>query len=236
MLEDLILCRFDHLVFGAYFFQISCFDLILSFCEYSDYEALRECCVYFHNHTRKLRNQWLLAPLGTRVRETTAVYQFMKWAIAPFRNPVKFGINTPITPTDLTPLHRMVLYDCRGNECCSRYWIDGPMEPVTAETRSVFIKSRGNCCQNVVCSLSHDLPVIPYYFIKSLNASIDYQGTLLSICRLYGDEFIWKKEPYIQRLFQALSDKCNAEQRHDPMTRNNEVIREVIPTIEKYAI
>lgn len=164
----------------------------------------------------------------------------MKWALVPKQDDnnssVKYGINSPIKPTDIAPLDRMVFYDLQGKECCSRYWIEGPMTPLNPlENKSIFMKSkeRDCCCENLVCSLSHQLPILPYHFIKSFRATIDYQGTLLSICRLFGDEFIWKKEPYIQRLFEALADKCNVEHRHDPMTRNNEVIREIIPTLEK---
>jgi hypothetical protein len=221
--------------------QMSCFDHLLSYCDYSDYEALRECCVYFHHHTRRLRSSWSLAPLGTSFRHTVAVYQFMKWALAPFRDhQIKFGIPSPIKPSDLTPLDRIVFYDQHGRECCARYWVNGPMQPLTSiDSKSLhqFINSRhtsGRCCENIVCVLSHDLPVIPYHFLQSLDAGINYQGTLLAISRLYGDDFIWKKESYLQRLFETMSDKCQAEHRHDPMTRRNEVIREITIIQERY--
>jgi hypothetical protein len=166
-----------------------------------------------------------------------AVYQFMKWAFAPFRDLIKYGQSLSMSamkPNDLTPLHRMIFYDSHGSECCSRYWIDGPMDPITGEeTKSQYLKGRGRCCGNIVCQLSHELPVIPYHFLKSLDASINYQATLLSISRLFGDEFIWKKEPYIQRLFDTMSDKYQTERRHDPMTRRNEVIRETTQVEER---
>ena len=187
-------------------------------------------------NTRELRNRWSLSPLGGRTREIEAIYQFMKWAIIPPRDSKKFGISSPININDLTPLDRMIFYDVHGKECCSRYWIEGPLQPKDLfEIRALsFVKSRGKCCQNIVCTLSHELPVVSYYFLRSFTAHISYPSTLLAISRLFGDEFIWKKEPYLQHLFTALGDMYNIEKRHDPMTRQNETIRNITDINERY--
>lgn len=161
----------------------------------------------------------------------------MKWSIIPSRDTRQFGINSPIKPNDLTPLDRMIFYDKNGKECCSRYWIEGPLqEQDLFEIKSKYGKSRKNCCKNLVCTLSHDIPIIPYHFIRLFTSYINYQCTLLAINRLYDNEFLWKKEPYIQHLFVALSDMYNIEKRHDPMTRQNEVIRNITHVNERYKL
>lgn len=159
----------------------------------------------------------------------------MKWAIIPSRDTRQFGKNSPIKSNDLSPLDRMIFYDKNGKECCSRYWIEEPLQPTDLfEIKSKFGKSRTKCCQNIVCTLSHEDPVVPYYFLRLFTAYINYSCTLLAINRLFDNEFIWKKEPYIQHLFTALSDMYNIEKRHDPMSRKNEVIRNISYVNERY--
>ena len=70
---DTIMLRFQH----------STFNLILDFCEYAEYETLRECCTCLHNYTSRRRQDWSLNPLGGIRRKNVALVQFLHWAKVP---------------------------------------------------------------------------------------------------------------------------------------------------------
>ena len=217
--------------------QTDVFNHMLAFLEYGDYESLRECCRRLHNHTSRLRRCWKLHPMGGEGRRTIAVCQFLKWATATncarSTTSVKPLLMSQPQATFTSPhlIRSISLLDSSGRECCYNKWIDVIDPESMLEYTSKTISSEG--CANLVCSLSHDIPVVEFYAIEALGGQIDLRCTLLSCSRLFGDNFLWKKEPYIVHLFHALADTSTVERRRDPMTRANEVIREVIPDVDR---
>jgi len=194
------------------------FDNILSYCDYGDFEALRECCVAMHNHTRRLRNEWVLSPLRGKEIKTIAVCQFIKWAhVSPLliertnRSPIKSPSKSPTKSNSTALIRQLNLLDNKKRVCCYKKWIEllDDTEWLTYSNKKID----KNMCSNIVCPLSHDLPAIESHVIENMSALIDYRCTLLSVTRLFGDEFIWKKEPYIEHLFNALAFLQDVEMR-----------------------
>lgn len=63
--------------------QIKAFENILSYLNYVDYAALRDTCRIMHNLTKRMRDSWVLSPLGGAGKRATAFFQFMKWSVVP---------------------------------------------------------------------------------------------------------------------------------------------------------
>lgn len=81
-------------------------------------------------------------------------------------------------------------------------------------------------CSNLVCKLSHEMPVYELQHLKKMNGIVDLSCVLLAVSKLCGDIFLYKNETYIKHLFDAFADEQEIDVYHDPMTRNLEVIRE----------
>jgi hypothetical protein len=184
---------------------------MMTFLEYGDYESLRETCIRLHNHTGRVRRRFSLLPMGGVQRHVIAACQFLKWATASdlaqekaaAKSPPKFA-GSPSKFVKPNLMKHISLLDKTGRECCYRKWIEVADDSSMFEFSSKRISREG--CANLVCQLSHDTPVVEYYAIEKLAGLIDLRCTLLSCSRMFGDNFLWKKEPYIIHLFNALAD------------------------------
>lgn len=81
-------------------------------------------------------------------------------------------------------------------------------------------------CSNLVCPLSHELPVYEPHYLKKFSGYVDLSSVLLAVSKLFGDVFLYKNEAYITHIFEAFSEDQNVDVYHDPMTRDLKVIRE----------
>jgi hypothetical protein len=189
----------------------------------------------------------------------------MKWSLAPLRDGKSYGLqlltsspspaassSAPLSPSlslsrtslshSLSPLQRVIFLDNALRPCCEKYWIEGAMKIEdtfdinSSSLRSSLASVNFRVCSNPLCTLSHSLPLIPAHLIRSFSAHISLQSTLLAMTHLFDDEYMWKKQPYIEHLFTALADQREVEERHDPMTRENEVRRVVTHGKERLAL
>lgn len=54
--------------------------IIVNFLEYSDIQALRNCCLYLHNFTKELRLSWRLFPPERTFAVTRVISLFVQWS------------------------------------------------------------------------------------------------------------------------------------------------------------
>lgn len=196
--------------------QVDNFNYMLTFLEYGDYESLRETCIRLHNHTGRVRRLFRLSPMGGDQRRVVAVCQFLKWATSSETTQERLSANaapkcvgSPSKFTKPNLISHISLLDKIGRECCYRKWIEVPDRSGMFEYSSKLISGEG--CANLVCQLSHEIPEVEYYAIEKLGGLIDLRCTLLACSRMFGDNFLWKKEPYIAHLFHALADDTQVD-------------------------
>ena len=178
--------------------------LLCSFSTYIEAKALRGCCKYFHNYTKDLRLRWNIYPLRKRVGDFM-ISLFMKWSRS---------IDWNIEKEHKTRKKLNLFYDFHGNKLCLKH----------LHMKYCDIDNFGNCRQKE----SH-LPMnIDYYDYEKSEFFIELRNILLISCELFGLNFVWQYEDYIEKLFFTLSFERILDERSDPMSCQNEVTRNIV--------
>lgn len=137
----------------------SSFNLVLAFCEYAEYEALRECCTSLHNYTARRRGEWLLSPLGGVRRQRIALAQFMQWSKLPAyaTDRLKKSLRAPSPPPlSSTTMYWVPLLDAKKLTCCYNKWLHPEKnihkstkvvkvikkQPKKVEVKSIYLRQR----------------------------------------------------------------------------------------------
>eukprot|EP01034_Spumella_vulgaris_P028198 gene28198-35014_t len=194
--------------------------VILSYLEYRDLTALRDCCNCLHNFTQELRLSWKIFPRrASHINQVVVL--FVRWSRIGAEG-VR-GLNETTFP----------LLDCDGRAMCLRHM--NRECPASEALQNLLIADGGRSSPSSpaaaasLCVASHGALRYDVEELCALDAYVELEDLLFFASVLFGPKFLWRYDVYIRELFVAFGVDRDVCSRRDPMSRRNETVREAIP-------
>lgn len=171
------------------------FDSIVEYLTFPDVQVLRNCCRFFHNHTKHLRSMWQLSSLR-HDRYAYMVHNFAKWSSSMYK-----------VDASLSAMARKSKQDKLGNVFDLMSCLGDPTIPMhDLEGDVVCRKNVEMLCNDKYCPFSHHDPHFDLEEMASTNSFLLNSAFLTCVSSVFSPAYVVKREFFVQKLFHAYGE------------------------------